>query len=141
MSIEIPMTIRPMEADDAAIVFDSWAGCMADELKIEDAEERRRFKRGQKPIFADLLARGKTFVAVPRKDPTRVMGWICFEAPDILHFVYVRKDYRCGKVARRLVEHAGLAKVSRASHSTGRGISRIARLFEKLTHDPALGAT
>lgn len=141
VTIEIPILIRPMDAGDAPIVFDSWARSMCDELGIKDEDEVRRFVRGQKPVIAALLERGRNFVAAPRKDPSRCLGWICTELPDVLHFVFVKKPDRCGKIATRLVEHAGLPKVARASHSTSWGLPRVARLFEKLTHDPALGAT
>lgn len=138
--MRLPLTIRPMRDVDAPIVYDSWSGAMADELGIEDREERRSFKRAQKPVVDGLIARGKVFVANPRKDEREVMGWICVEPPDVLHFVFVKKAYRRGSVARQLVEHAGLPKAARASHSTSWGSPRIARLFDTLTHNPDLGA-
>lgn len=139
-SIVIPVVFRPMTRDDDPIVYDSWLGSLADELEIDDPDERRRFKRGQKPVVDGLLARGRTIVAAPRKEPDRVAGWVCVEAPDILHFVFVKRDFRRGQIARRLMEQAALPRVARASHMTSWGFPRIAKLFESLTHDPTLGA-
>lgn len=140
MSLEIPISIRPMTADDAAIVYDSWSRSMADELGIEDPDEKRRFVREQKPLVASLLERGKTYIACARKDPREVLGWICVEPPDILHFVFVKKPQRTGKIATRLVQHSQLPKAARCSHVTSWGLPRVARLFDTLTHHPELGA-
>jgi hypothetical protein len=140
VTVAFPISIRPYESTDAAIVYDSWLKSMADELEIGDPDERRRFVRAQKPAVDALIADGETLVATPRKDTTRVMGWICFKRPDILHFIFVKKDFRLGKIARQLILFSELPAKCRASHYTSWGFPRIERLFEELTHDPTLGA-
>jgi len=136
----LPVAIRPMKSpDDDPIVYDSWAGSLADELEITEEREKKRFKRGQFPVLRELVAHGRVLVATSRKDLDRVVGWICYEPADVLHFVFVKKPYRQFGVARQLIEAAGMPDVARASHFTSWGFPRVARLFESLTHDPTLG--
>lgn len=59
----IPVAIRPMREADDPIVYDSWLGSMADEMEIVDPDERRRFKRDQKPVIKALLDSGTALVA------------------------------------------------------------------------------
>lgn len=139
MALQFPISIRPAIPEDDPIIYDSWARSLADELEIHNLDERRRFVSGHKHIISALLSRSRTLVAASRKDPLSVYGWVCHEGPTILHFVFVKKDFRRGRIATRLLQEAQLAEDCGASHSTFWGFPRVAKLFHALTHDPSLG--
>lgn len=135
----IPVNIRVAIVEDDPIVYDCWARSMADEVGVEGDDARRAFVRGYKPVITALIARSTTMVAVSRKDPLRVLGWICVEIPDVLHFVFTKRAFRQGGIARQLIERSQLPRDVRASHSTSWGMPRLERLFASIHHDPTLG--
>lgn len=134
----IPITIRPMRPGDAPFVFDSWANSLADELEIEGAEMRKLFRSQQIPILRRLVDQSTVWVATSTRDDDALLGWSCTDG-DILHFVFTKRDFRKYRICARLLTHAGLRTVARASHATHWGFPRVARLFDSLTHDPTLG--
>lgn len=140
MSYVIPIAIRPYEKGDDPIIYDTWLRSMADELGIDDPDERKRFIRAQKPTVDHLIDDGETLVATGRLDRFKVLGWMCFKRPNILHFLYVSKGFRQGKIAKQLVLFSELPAQCRASHTTSWGFPRVERLFKELIHDPTLGA-
>lgn len=93
----------PVEADEIPFVVDAWvrsfrdspwAGCISNDRYQEVMRER----------VNDLLARGvRVVVAVPEEGKRRVFGFIATEAPDIIHYVYVKKSVRKLGLASRLV--------------------------------------
>jgi GNAT superfamily N-acetyltransferase len=67
-----------------------------------------------------LLSRCTT-VVMRGTEPETFYGWIAFEWPDLLHYVYVWKPYRGRGVARALIREANLDKRFTYSCRTPRG--------------------
>lgn len=64
---------------------------------------------GHHDVIERLLGRSELLVMCWPEDPSSVLGWLCAEpAKRQLHFVATKWEYRREKVARRLLEHAGL---------------------------------
>lgn len=138
----IPHVIRPMRVADEGFVYDSWLRSLADECNVErgDAEAVKKFKRSMRPALERIITnkRTATLVACGRRDENQLFGWACGEAPGVLHFAYVGKDWRGHQIARALVAALKLAPESRATHYTSWGFPRIARMFADLQFDPTL---
>lgn len=139
----IPHNIRDFRPADDAHIYRCWLGSLAREEEgisnePEDDDRFRAFKRRRRPDISRVLAAPGTKIRVmcSRKDPDVVLGWIVFELPATIHFLYVPKPWRKGGVARALVRDSGLAPRAIATHYTSWGFPRLKRLFESLEFDP-----
>lgn len=138
----IPHKLRPLATADHGFVYDSWLRSLADECEVDrnDASAVRAFKRQMRPGLEKILTRPEatTMVACARADENQLMGWACGEAPGVLHFVYVAKDWRGKGIGRALCGALGLTPASKATHYTSWGFPRVAKLFDDLQFDPTL---
>lgn len=140
MSVTLPVAVRRATDADAPAIYDNWLRCMAEELLIP-VPLVRGYVRDQTPTIRRIVERSHVWVATPRTNAAIVLGWACVELPDILHFVYVKRPHRQGKVATQLLKHSGLSVICRTSYATRRGMRRLSSLFLSLTHDPTLAET
>ena len=96
----------PAEADEIPFIVDAWArsfrdspwaGCISNE----------HYQEAQRATINDLLARGaRATVAVPTEGPRRVCGFVAFEAPDIIHYVYTKRWARKRGLANSMISFA-----------------------------------
>ena len=94
------------------------------------------YARGQQMLIEALLLRGSTFVY---KDGDFIIGWACAEPPHILHYVYVKYNFRNGGVSRKLISHFDLAPRVLISHlSRDMDFKRLPKRF-KFTPYAAMG--
>ena len=72
------------------------------------------FKHLSQHIFGVLMdpviATQRLLVAMPVDSPADILGFILYDPPSIVSFVYVRNDLRRGGVATALAQTAGIAK-------------------------------
>lgn len=70
-------------------------------------------------LLDPILATFKILVAAPETDPGTIIGYIVFESPTVVAFIYVRSQFRSelkdgvrqgGGVARSLLQAAGVKK-------------------------------
>lgn len=109
------VVIRPAEADDFALVFGSW--CSSYERYSRLADYVRHYV-GQNPtrvidrIAKRIVERGaRVDVASWADDPMVILGWACSEG-QVLHYVWVRRDFRGQGIARQLVSPLAVTRVS-----------------------------
>lgn len=50
--------------------------------------------------------------------PDQILGWIAFEAPNVLHYVYVKQPFRRRGLATFLLNAADLSYPIKATHKT-----------------------
>lgn len=100
------MIIRPGTESDHGAVMDSWlknyrsaytAGLIAPE----------RWADVMRIEIQAILDRAQLLVA-NTEARLSTLGWVCFEAPRLLHYIYVFKPYRERGVATKLLAETGL---------------------------------
>jgi hypothetical protein len=133
------VAIRAAEPGDFPFVLDGWirswrtspwAGCIPNNMIWEVTRS----------CVAGLMTRGARLdvAEVARTDGTkRLVGFVCFEAPDLVHYVFVKKTgFRGFGIGRLLLDHASYAlgiRVGRYTHRT----QQSHRLFDaSWTWDP-----
>ena len=120
----LPIQIRPLQQGDQPFVLDGWirswrtspwAGCIPNNKVWEVTRES----------IAGLAIRGANIdVAVSRGETSeRLVGFICYEAPDIIHYVVTKRRGFLGLgIGRQLVDHAlaqlGRTEPGRFTHRT-----------------------
>ncbi len=90
-----------------------WAGCITNDKYQETARW----------TITSLVARGaKLRVAVNSIGPRRVLAFACFEEPNLLHYVYVKKPARglglCTALLAHVSDSLGLDTPGRFTHRT-----------------------
>jgi GNAT superfamily N-acetyltransferase len=90
-----------------------WAGTITND----------KYQEIQRWTITSLLARGAIIrVAVNSVGERRVLGFICYEAPGLVHYVYVKQRARGLGLAKSLLAHAesalGLGTPGRFTHRT-----------------------
>lgn len=107
------LVIREPTTTDLPLVLSSWKQSYLD---ITDAHpkgyvylglmDRRTYFDAQERLIRALWTRSQTIVACHPDYPDQVFGWLCFTAPDILHYVYTRHPWRKMAVASDLLRQA-----------------------------------
>lgn len=90
-----------------------WAGCVTND----------KYHEVQRWTILSLLARGaRLLVIVNELGPRRVLGFICYEAPNLVHYVYVKKPARglglSSALLARVCRDLGLDTPGRFTHRT-----------------------
>lgn len=120
----LPITIRPMAQGEQPFVLDGWirswrtspwAGCIPNNQVWEVTRD----------AIAGLCLRGAQIdVAVARgTDTERLVGFVCYEAPDVVHYLFVkRRGFRGLGIGKQLLGYAqsalGLQTPGRFTHRT-----------------------
>lgn len=120
----LPITIRPMLPGEQPFVLDGWirswrtspwAGCIPNNRVWEVTRD----------AIAGLCLRGANIdVAVSRGETSeRLVGFVCYEPQDILHYVFTkRRGFRGLGIGRQLADHAvaqlGITQPGRFTHRT-----------------------
>lgn len=94
-----------MQPDEVKFIVDSWvrsfrdspwAGCIAND----------QYQEVMRGTVNGLLARGvRVVVATTAEGPRRVCGYIATEAPDLIHYIYVKNGSRKLGLANELLKH------------------------------------
>lgn len=66
------------------------------------------FYSNHKKIIERILKRGTVIVAQSISDPDVTVGYLVFEKPDVIHFVYVKHAFRRFGIAREMFEKSGV---------------------------------
>ncbi len=99
--------VRPVEPGDMPFVLDGWirswrtspwAGCVPN----------NRIWEVTRACIADLVTRGAEILVA--EVGGRLVGFVCHEAPDLLHYVFVKRTgFRGLGIGRRLVQESVVA--------------------------------
>lgn len=108
----VECALRDATADDMPFVLSSWLKSAADDSGgVASAFTRRVFyAEHERLIRESVLPRSAVRVAASPDSPDVIRGWTCSEATEhgtLLHYVYVRFDWRKLGVARFLVDALG----------------------------------
>lgn len=95
--------------DELPLIYDNWTKSYKKSLWAGTVRNDM-WESVQRATIQGLLARGADVrvALAPRVEGVftgrRVMGWACFE-PGVLHFLYVKADYRGQGIGRALLDH------------------------------------
>ncbi len=105
-------TLRYPGPNDLQFIFSSWIRSMGDYPPFCDLD-RNWFATAQHALIAQLLKRSRITVACDPGDHDQIFGY-CIHEPrnKVLHWVYVKKNFRGQGVARNLIESTGAGKGS-----------------------------
>ena len=118
--------LRTGTIDDVPFVLSSWLKSAADDVGGIAATFTRRvfYAEHERLLRESVLPRARVTVASSPESPDAIRGWACFEPTEhgtLLHYVYVRFDWRGLGVGKQLVDSIG--DIALQTHSTRRGSS------------------
>ena len=84
------VNLRPMVSGDTDFIVKSWSRCFTDQ------------QPGNKPwlikacsaLIRELLKKSQVHILCLEEDEDMIIGYIVGEAPNTLHFIYLKFDYR-----------------------------------------------
>jgi GNAT superfamily N-acetyltransferase len=97
--------IRPGLPEDFELVGDSWRRSFSDTFEAR-APQLSDYIGAQRQAVAQCLRTSAVAVAYSVEEPDEAMGWICYRPPSVVHYVYVKRDYRGRGIGRELWSHA-----------------------------------
>lgn len=119
--------IRDYETPDEAFIFSSWLNNYRATSQFAKRVRNSVFYFWHHKVVTRILARLTTriYVAVSPDAPDVILGWICVEAstvkiPDfkdhnrVLHYIFVKPEFRRFGIAKKLFEAAHLTQDTKA---------------------------
>lgn len=105
-----PVTVRAAGPGDRNFVLKTWLLTLRNASHESWHVVNEDFFAGEQVILKRVLARPscRTLIAHPPDDPELIAGFLVFEPPVLVHFVYTKAALRRAGVARALLEAAGL---------------------------------
>ena len=98
--------IRDAGPDDRAYIEQTFARSYAGAAAIRGAEPATWLAEAQRVVRGWLDEGARVVVHVADEDHDAIIGWVCGTS-SVLHYVYVRSDFRGGGIARGLYQHIG----------------------------------
>lgn len=118
------VTYRPYVEDDIPFIQSSWGSSYYTGAGYQKFVSPEIFHLFHRPLREHYLSRptAAVIVCVSKDDPSLIVGWIAVEKPKdgfnmILHYLYVKQDFRKAKIASELIAKA-IPKGSRAILTT-----------------------
>lgn len=101
--------LRPMEPDDIPFVASSWIRSYSERGRTAQGMEYAAQMDGHGPIVDEILRRATTraTIACYPQQPKLILGWVVTEGTSraaIVHYVYVKQNYRRNGFAKKLLE-------------------------------------
>lgn len=98
----LPILVRPSEHGDENYIRSSWLRSN-ESSPVARTFGRKAYYSGHHQLVCRLLARHPVRVACSVDAPDTIVGWACVEPPSVVHYVFVREEFRRYGVARRLL--------------------------------------
>jgi len=100
------VALRPARPEDESIIFHAWLLAHRESGDWPKRLSSRRYFAEHKVTIMKILARAQTVVACNADREWQVFGFIVFEKPRILHWVFVKQIYRREGIAKQLALEA-----------------------------------
>lgn len=100
------VAFRSAEPSDEGVIFSAWLEAHRKHGDWPKRLSSRRYFEEHKLTVAKLIARSKTLVACNESRTGQVFGFICYETPAILHWLYTKQVYRRLGIARAMIARA-----------------------------------
>jgi len=88
---------------DEAFIFSTWIKSFRDSA-FARAVPAPIYDRSQRARIENVLSRKDTYalIAKPKGTPELILGYCVGQVPNIIHYVYVKKDYRGNRITPKL---------------------------------------
>lgn len=96
MQKELPILLRPANAEDVGFIFNSWLKSFRNSEYASEIPNEIYFSEHHK-LIERLLQKYEVIVAANPEDPSQIYGFICAGLTDgvfTLHYVYVKHTFR-----------------------------------------------
>lgn len=137
--LEQSVLYRDLEPGDVSFVLDSWIKSFRDSPYAGVIPNHRFFDITHE-VIEELLARGaKVEVAAAKHDPTRILGWVCYEPVNgglAVHYLYVKDPFRLRGLGKTLLERRDVTQENGSKFYTFR--TRAAAYFPDWRHVPEI---
>jgi hypothetical protein len=100
-----PITIRPASSRDEAFILATWLRSFRHGSMFARRLTNDVFFTNHHPIATSILARSETLVAHLDDDPNVILGYLVTEG-QVLHFAYVKKEFRRMRVLTQLLDES-----------------------------------
>lgn len=99
------LSFREATVDDANFIFDSWLKSWKSSYfgKLMRAEV---FYPNYREEISFLLSSAQVLLACSPEDPEHIFGYIVYEKPQIVHYVYVKSTFKNMGIAKALFKRA-----------------------------------
>ena len=103
-------TIRQALESDLAFIFSTWLRSYKHDSPLTWMIHSDTFFKGHQAYLERLLSRPgiEALVSCNSEDPSHIFGWLVWEKPTLVHFVYVKRALRREGVASELLRKTGL---------------------------------
>jgi GNAT superfamily N-acetyltransferase len=119
--------VRPVATGETDFVYSSWLNSYEDSPFARGIRKSIYFDRQRRLINSISARGGKLLVATHPEAPDAVLGWVCVEEPDFVHYVFVKQAWRRMGVASLLLEQASAR--FKYTHRTAVGESFVLKRF------------
>jgi len=132
------LVIRELTKEDYPIIFNSWLKSYSKEYVKYKNVPNQIYYQGQHLLIENLLSNSTTLVAVDSEDQNIVLGYCVgtkSEDTFVVHYIYVKKDFRGMKIASNILKYAGVTPESNIvfTHYTPSGAA-LASKFNAIYH-------
>ena len=109
--MSVPAVIRPGRGGDRSFIINSWVRSYAKRAIADSPQpggigpprtEAAVYVSSQNRLVERLLARSDILVACGREDSDQIFGYIAYEDPNLLHYLYVKIPFRRLGIGRLL---------------------------------------
>ena len=100
------MHIRPADPGDIDLIVSTWRFCYGSPVWGDRNVRMGDFKNGHRAVMARALESGQALVVADNASPGTVLGW-AVGGPGLLHYVYVKKEFRGDGLCRELTKALG----------------------------------
>lgn len=105
----IQLKFRPFELPDRSFILKSW---LKSYRKYQAGVPDELYFKGQTALIFAIATRSKLVIACDKDNPGFIIGFVCGHLCEnltdtIIHYIYVKDDYRRNGIARDLVMHLG----------------------------------
>jgi hypothetical protein len=92
----IEIKFRPADSSDVPFVFSTWLRSYKFDSPATGSIRQDIFFKNHQTTLERIFARPavQVIVACNKDDPTSILGYIAFETNEVLHFCYVRRNWR-----------------------------------------------
>jgi GNAT superfamily N-acetyltransferase len=106
-----PLVIRSGAIDDVNCIINDWAASYKESPEVQEMDPEV-YKVEQRARIFRLLGASKVSVACDPDNHSKILGWVVHgwdkgaQAP-IVHYMYVKREFRLARVGTRLMRHIG----------------------------------
>jgi len=128
--------IRPANPKDVNFILATFSKSMKSDSALGRATSNRIFFAGFTQVIDHILGQANISIACELNDDNTILGYIIYELPDVIHFIYIKELFQGYGIAKELVKDVyPNAKTLRFSNCTN-DAKKINKKYPELIYDP-----